>query len=195
MKDDELQRLLEEIRAGKAGAFDRFYEEFGRRLVPFFIRHGLCPRVEDAEDLAQEAIFKIWGFLREGNQRFDSVASLRSYVMMTVRSVAIDWQRRIRRTSLDVPLDDESGLRTLQNLESTSRVHQQIEASQEIRGAIQDLSSNQIRALVLYERDGLTYAEIAQIEGCSVGAVRSRLEEARRKIAKRLAGQHDISEP
>jgi RNA polymerase sigma-70 factor (ECF subfamily) len=193
MKDDELKQLLEEIRAGKARAFDRFYDEFGRRLVPFFIRHGFCLKIEDAEDLTQDVIFKVWGLLGKGTLRFDSVAHLIAYVMKVARSVAIDWQRRVRQTSLDVSLDDDVSLGNLENLKSTSRVHQQIEASQEIEAAIQDLSINQRRALILRERNGLTYAEIAELEGCTVEAVRGRLDQARQKIAKRLARQHDIS--
>jgi len=193
MKDDELKQLLEEIRAGKARAFDRFYDEFGRRLVPFFIRHGFCLKIEDAEDLTQDVIFKVWGLLGKGTLRFDSVAHLIAYVMKVARSVAIDWQRRVRQTSLDVSLDDDVSLGNLENLKSTSRVHQQIEASQEIEAAIQDLSINQRRALIRRERNGLTYAEIAELEGCTVEAVRGRLDQARQKIAKRLARQHDIS--
>src|SRR5690348_10602955 len=117
MEDREVKTVLNEIRAGSSDAFEQFYGEFGSHLVPFFLRTGLAVRVQDAEDLAQETLIKVWGILGTGTQQFDSVAGLKKYVMLVARSVAIDWIRRIRAGVLDVPLeDDERGKAALQTM-------------------------------------------------------------------------------
>jgi RNA polymerase sigma-70 factor, ECF subfamily len=196
MKDHELKKLLNDIRAGSSAAFDRFYQEFGRQVVPFLIGKRLVDNLQDAEDLAQDTLLKIWRILHTGDKRFEIVAALRKYVMTTAQNAAIDRKRRpISTSGLDSPLDDEErGKGPQQTLEVVDRIHEGIEAGSTIRAALKNLTNKQRRAILFYERDSLSYDEIAQIEKCTKGAVRSRLAEAREKIANWLAQQHDVSE-
>jgi RNA polymerase sigma factor (sigma-70 family) len=190
MEDHELKSLLKEIRAGNPDAFERFYLEFVRRLVPFFTRHfGVA--LDDAQDLTHDVMLRIWSSLRTGTQEFGSVGSLRSYVRKAAGSALLDWQRRLAR-SAEVPLEDqadEASLPTPQRLRITNPIQDVIEAD----AAVAELTDTQWRAFILFERYGLTYLEIAEVERCTEAAVRGRLEQARAKIAKWLDQQHDIS--
>jgi len=196
MEDHELKTLLNDIRAGSSDAFDWFYQEFGRQVVPFLIGKRLVDNLQDAEDLAQDTLLKIWQILQTGDQRFEAVASLRKYVMTIAKNAAIDRKRRpISTSGLDVPLDNEGrGKGPQQTLEVVDRIHEGIEAGSVVEAALKNLTENQRRAILFHERDSLSYEEIAQIEKCTKGAVRSRLAEAREKIANWLAQQHDVSE-
>ena len=60
------------------------------------------------------------------------------------------------------------------------------ERSRQISDALQSLPDNQRMALVLKRYDDLSYAEIAQIIGCSVSAVESLLVRAKRTLQEEL---------
>ena len=60
------------------------------------------------------------------------------------------------------------------------------ERSRQISDALQSLPDNQRMALVLKRYDDLSYAEIAQIIGCSVSAVESLLVRAKRTLQEKL---------
>jgi RNA polymerase sigma-70 factor (ECF subfamily) len=66
------------------------------------------------------------------------------------------------------------------------RLLEQKELSQAIQKAIDELPEEQRLALVLCDLEGLSYKEIAQILGCSVEAVKSRLFRARSTLRKKL---------
>jgi DNA-directed RNA polymerase specialized sigma24 family protein len=66
----------------------------------------------------------------------------------------------------------------------------QRELSQELWSAIQTLDSEFRAALVLFDVEGLSYGEIAEIEGVPIGTVRSRLSRARARIRRHLSASH-----
>lgn len=69
---------------------------------------------------------------------------------------------------------------------SPERLLEQKELAEAIQKAIDELPEEQRVALVLCDLEGLSYKEIAQILGCSVEAVKSRLFRARSTLRKKL---------
>jgi RNA polymerase sigma-70 factor (ECF subfamily) len=69
---------------------------------------------------------------------------------------------------------------------SPERMLEQKELAEAIQKAIDELPEEQRVALVLCDLEGLSYKEIAQILGCSVEAVKSRLFRARSALRKKL---------
>jgi RNA polymerase sigma-70 factor (ECF subfamily) len=73
------------------------------------------------------------------------------------------------------------------------RTLEQRENEQRVRRALASLTAEQREAILLSRYQGLSYAEIAQIAGCSEGAVKTRVframetleEDARRRGARR----------
>ena len=189
MEDHELDSFFREILAGTPEAFERFYLEFIRPLIPFLTRRwGLA--LDDAEDVTHDVMLRVWASLRKGTQEFSSVARLRGYVKKAAQSVLIDSHRLPRFVVVQSEEDeDEKFAQTPEALRVTNRVQELIEAE----AAFAELTDTQWRAFILYERYGLTYREIAEVERCRDIAIRGRLEQARAKIAKWLDQQHDVS--
>ncbi len=141
---------------------------------------------EDALDVAQEAFAKAFASL----SNFKGDASFTTWMHRIVVNLAIDCLRRRRRGDpteyddrLAVPEDGEHGPAAPDDPETTLG-----------RRQVQSLLSRGIAALppahravlILREIEGLSYEEIAQAVGCSLGTVMSRLFYARRKLQKVL---------
>ena len=60
-----------------------------------------------------------------------------------------------------------------------------------IEQALARLSNEHREAIVLREVQGLEYREIAEVTGCSIGTVMSRLYYARRKLQSLLSDDHE----
>jgi RNA polymerase sigma-70 factor (ECF subfamily) len=63
------------------------------------------------------------------------------------------------------------------------------ERQKAVQAALAALPSEFRIPLVLKEIDGLKYQEIAEIIGCPIGTVRSRIHRARAELRQRLASQ------
>jgi RNA polymerase sigma factor (sigma-70 family) len=66
---------------------------------------------------------------------------------------------------------------------------EQRENEQRVRKALGALTPEQREAILLSRYQGLSYAEIAQIAGCSEGAVKTRVFRAMETLKKALAGE------
>jgi RNA polymerase sigma-70 factor (ECF subfamily) len=59
---------------------------------------------------------------------------------------------------------------------------------QELKGAINTLSPEHREVLLLWALEGFSYKEIAEVCGCAIGTVMSRLYRARQQVSEKLAG-------
>jgi RNA polymerase sigma-70 factor, ECF subfamily len=66
---------------------------------------------------------------------------------------------------------------------------------EELREALQELPDDQREAVILVGAVGMIYEEAAEICGCAVGTVKSRVHRAREKLAQLLAieDEHDLA--
>ncbi|HZD53346.1 MAG TPA: sigma-70 family RNA polymerase sigma factor, partial [Woeseiaceae bacterium] len=60
-----------------------------------------------------------------------------------------------------------------------------------LRGALLELPARDRSAIALAYIEGLSLAEVARIEGCAVGAIKTRLHRARRRLAELLENEID----
>jgi RNA polymerase sigma-70 factor (ECF subfamily) len=136
---------------------------------------SLSSNWNDADDITQEALIK--AFRSFGT--FDGRAALSTWLYTVARSSAVDWHRsRIGKPRGDVPLTD--------SLVDGAEGHDELLASKEgvhrLRAAISALDDKHRAVLVLFDIEGLSYQEIAEIEGVPLGTVRSRLSRARAEL-------------
>jgi RNA polymerase sigma-70 factor (ECF subfamily) len=139
----------------------------------------------DGEDLVQETYVRALGALA----RFDG-RNLKAWLFKILRNAFIDLYRKQRQhpTSggLDTIRDDPEGPVDAELLRDDLEIQQlrRLVAS-EIEAALMTLSED-ARTVVLLDLEGLTEVEVAEILGCAVGTVKSRLSRARMMLRRQL---------
>jgi RNA polymerase sigma factor (sigma-70 family) len=178
LSDQELMRL---VQAGDFSPASEIYDRYSSRIYNFayrFLRNS-----EAAEDATQEVFVKM---LKHANQ-FHGDAKLSTWLF----SITANWCRDYLRKSDNKAKEAEDVLLTLpasSELAPDRRLEQR-ENEQRIQKALTALTPEQREAILLSRYQGLSYAEIAQISGCSEGAVKTRVFRAMETLKKALTGE------
>jgi RNA polymerase sigma-70 factor (ECF subfamily) len=172
-------RLLGAARRGDENSFLSLYRRHRTPLFRFAWR--LTGSVAAAEDVTQECFLA----LLEGAVFHDDRGSLRAYLFGVTRNLALK-RVRLSGRECDEPEDAEAPPEQLDALLTAER-------SEAVARAVAALPALQREALILFEYEGLSLEEIAEVAGADVGAVKARLHRARETLRRRLAPL--ISEP
>lgn len=170
--------LLAEAANGDGTAFQILYERYRDPIFRFAYR--LLGSVEAAEDVAQDCFLSL---IKEPG-RFDATrASLRTYLYAAARNQAIKRYHSLGRETGIEELADEPRI-----AERHSPMTQVLdgELASEVEQAIASLPPLQREALVLFEYEELSLAEIATVVGADANTVKARLFRAREKLRARL---------
>lgn len=172
------ERLLEKAANGETAAFQVLYERYRDPIFRFAYR--MLGSTEAAEDVAHDCFLSL---IKEPG-RFDSErASLRTYLYAAARNQAVRRYQNFNRESAIDDFPDE--FRVPENHEPSQKVLD-AELAAEVGRAIASLPPLQREALVLFEYEDLSLAEIAAIVGADSNAVKARLFRARDKLRASL---------
>ena len=168
------ERLLARAGDGDEEAFLELYQR--HRLPVFRFAYRLLGSVESAEDVTHDCFLSL---IRTPGNFQPRRASLRTYLFAAARNLALKHFRSLRReTTLD-ELTEEPGVAEKQ--QPLAKLLNE-ELIGQIRDAVVNLPPLQREALVLFEYEGLSMSEIANIVGAEVGAVKARLYRARERL-------------
>jgi RNA polymerase sigma-70 factor (ECF subfamily) len=171
-------QLLEKAGRGDQSAFLELYDRHRGPIFRFAYR--LLGSVERAEDVTHDCFL---GLIRKP-QNFDpSRASLRTYLYAAARNQAM---KQFRTDGREAALDDLNEDPIVPVREEPLRQLLDRELSEKVREAVTALPPLQREALVLFEFDGLSLSEIAEVVGADVGAVKARLHRARERLKNTL---------
>lgn len=131
----------------------------------------LCHDVEQAEDLAQEAMLKAW----QCREQFQPGTNLRAWLATILRN---RFYSQGRRRKWQADYDQEIIERTLVAPDDQSTTVE----LEDVRRALAMLPAFQREALILVGAGGMSYEEVAQIAGCPLGTVKSRVRRARDEL-------------
>ena len=141
----------------------------------------LCGDPAAADDLAQDAMMKAW----DARASFQMGTNMKAWTFMILRNQFYSEKRRSWRQS---QLDQEAAERTLVAVDDPEAPV----ALDELRQGLAMLPPEQREALILVGAGGFAYEEAAEICGCAVGTVKSRVSRARRALHAILeGGQYD----
>jgi RNA polymerase sigma-70 factor (ECF subfamily) len=184
--------LVERSRSGDTDAFAKLVDRYQQRV--FWVARGMLGNDEDARDAAQEAFIRVYRSL----ERFDLRLKFYTWLYQIVVNLCIDARRKRARSRTD-PIDettheDADHASTLDVSPWRPGTHpaqnaQNRELAGQIQKALDKLSDNHRRILVLREVDGLSYEELAELLGISKGTVMSRLFHARQNMQKMLRNE------
>lgn len=177
--------MIRRARAGDPLAFEeliRPHLDSVRRFVFSFSSNW-----QDADDITQEALIKAF----RAFPSFDGRAAVSTWLYTVARTAAIDWHRsRISRRGECDLLAPEShpGTQMQRGQDDAVAGKQEVER---LWAAIQRLDDRSRVPLVLFEIEGLSYDEIAEVEQVPVGTIRSRLSRARQHLREALEDPSD----
>ncbi len=124
-----------------------------------------------ADDLAQDAMMKAW----DARASFQMGTNMKAWTFMILRNQFYSEKRRAWRQT---QLDQEAAERTLIAVDDPEAPV----ALDELRLGLAGLPPEQREALILVGAGGFAYEEAAEICGCAVGTVKSRVSRARRAL-------------
>lgn len=148
------------------------------RLIPNLraFAVSLCGDIERADDLVQETLLKAWNHL----DSFQEGTNLRAWLFTILRNTYFSECRRRRRE-----VEDRDGSKA-----ADLSVHPEQQGHldmQDFRRALDILPLDQREALILVGAAGFSYEEAAEISGCAVGTIKSRVNRARSKLTDLLS--------
>ena len=127
----------------------------------------------DADDLVQDTLIKAW----TNREKFEPGTNLRAWMFTILRNTYYTAVVRRRREVRD---EDGAHARTL-----TAPPSQEWGlAMQSLQQALDQLPAEHREALVLVGAAGLSYEEAAEICGCALGTIKSRVNRARARLLK-----------
>ena len=184
--------LVRRAQNGDVAAFETLIEDYQKRI--FSIAYRMIQHQEDAADLTQEVIVKIFKNL----DKFKGDAKFSTWVYRIATNTCLDEIKKARRHtiySLDKEIETEEGSIAAQ-LPDTAPTPEEAAERKDLKkaiyAAIEELGKEHKQVIVLRDLHGLAYEEIADILQCSVGTVKSRISRARGNLKKLLAKNREL---
>lgn len=139
---------------------------------------SLCGSREMADDLVQETMLKAWA----ARKRFQAGTSIQAWTHTILRNL---FRSQMRRTRFTGEWDDA---KAEEILSAPANQDQYMQLS-DLQRALLQLPAAQREALILVGAGGFAYEEAAEICGCAIGTVKSRVARARTAVERMLTGQ------
>lgn len=177
MTDPELTAV---VLSGDKAAFEELVRRYRNdvfRLAYHFLRNR-----EEAWDASQEIFIKAYRAL----SRFRGDAAMKTWLMRITANHCKDIfkKRRLKTVAIEDVGDHHAAANSTA---SPDRALEAKETGAAIEQALEQLSHKHRSAFVLREYEGLSYEQMAEVMGCNMGTVMSRLHHARRKLRVALA--------
>jgi RNA polymerase sigma-70 factor (ECF subfamily) len=185
-------RRPEEPRSAEQTAFlERAIEHYGKATYNFAYR--LTGNEADARDLTQEAFIRVYRAWKS----FQPGTSFLSWVYRIVTNLYRDELRRRKgRFQEEIPEDNApQGYGGRQPL-AVDSIEEYVERqlSEPLSRSLRKLSPDQRQVIILADIEEYSYQEIADIMGCSIGTVRSRLHRARALLRRLVLQEYERSQ-
>jgi RNA polymerase sigma-70 factor, ECF subfamily len=161
---------------------DRLFRDQLVALLPSLraFSRGLCRHREMADDLAQDTMMRAWA----ARASYTQGSNFRAWMFMIMRN---QFYTTLRKNSRTTSLDPEVAERVL----IAAPAQQNGINVDDVAKALQRLPAEQREVLLLIGANGLSYEEAAEIIGCAIGTVKSRLARGRAALSVLIDGPAD----
>lgn len=183
--DAEDKKKVDEFLAGDVRAFEFLFDKYREkvyRIAYRFVRHR-----EDALEVTQDVFLRVY----RGLPKFRTNSKFFTWLYRVTANRAIDFTRsRKSRAAVEVEAQILEATASLPPGRSASpdpsAVAQERELEELLQEAVQHLSEKHRTVFLLHAMENLSYREIAEVMGSSMGTVMSRLFYARKKLQEAL---------
>ena len=176
--------LARALLAGEPGAFDRFVEVFQSKVFQYSFL--MCGQREDAEEVAQEALMKVF----ESLDQLRDPDRVKPWVFRIAKNACLMKRRKsifapAHELSLDAP--EEGAIQVPDTANLPDRRVLDEEAAEQLRLAIIELPETLRSVVLLRDLEELSTEDTAEILAISTDAVKTRLHRARLALRRTLA--------
>ena len=177
--------LLELMNAGDERGLSALYRRRARDIHGFALQ--MCGSQAIADDVTQEVFMAL---IREPRNYDPQKGSLHAFLLGVARNHVL---RRLRRERFYVSIEENPQERTTESgpLENYAKG----ETIESVRNAILTLPERYREVVVLCDLQELSYQETAEVLGCAVGTIRSRLHRARALLIEKLRPSREDETP
>jgi RNA polymerase sigma-70 factor (ECF subfamily) len=171
--------IVKQVQAGDVAAFDKLILKYRERL--FGVIYNLTANREDTADLTQDAFIKAFQSIK----RFQGNCSFFTWLYKIAVNTTLSHLRKNRLRSffsLEKIQEDGTNAQILEQLTDKRGADRDTylkELQEKLNEALQKLSIPHRTVITLFEIDGMSHSEIAEVMDCSEGTVRSRLHYAK----------------
>ncbi len=179
------QQIVERVQRGDKQAFNLLVTKYQRKIMNVVSRY--VSNSGDIADVVQEVFISAYRFLPSFRNDSAFYTWLYRIAVNTAKNYLTSNGRR--SPGVEVDIDDaeqyDSG-EALRDIASPERLLSSDQVRKTVVNALQSLPEDLRTVITLREIEGLSYEEIADVTGCPVGTVRSRIFRAREVIDNHL---------
>jgi RNA polymerase sigma-70 factor (ECF subfamily) len=176
----EETELISRCQRGDQEALKGIFEKYQKKV--YRIAFGVVRQREEALDIVQEVFIKLFRSIKN----FKGRSQFYTYLYRMTMNTAIDHARKTGKQSMS-SLDEEGSFEPSDELEKgPERILLQKELEERVKLAMEKLPPEQRAAIIFKDVEGLSYQEMAEAMGCSIGTVMSRLHYGRKRMQELL---------
>lgn len=171
--EEQLELLVLRCQVGDNPAFEELFDQFQPRLKYFVRRLNNTDR--DVEDILQD----VWLAVLKKIHQLREPKSFSVWIYRIARNKVLG---KFRKKEKFVPLWEEE----LATEPATEQSDFAAENAEKVHDALNDIQPQHREVLTLRFIEEMTYQAIAEIIGCSIGTVKSRIHYAKQSLRKQL---------
>ena len=184
------EELVARSRGGDAESFNQLVLRWERPI--YALAYRVIGREEDARDVCQETFLRAFRAL----PGFKGQAKFSSWLYRIALNLCRDWMRRQRRApvvQMPVGVDPIEMASERGPVESIETLVERQELSKVVAEAMALLPEEQRTAIILKEYHGMTFQEIADLQGCPLSTVKTRLYQGLSVLRRHLEKQGQMA--
>ena len=170
------KHILARARRGELDALEELVRQYEKRVYAVALRSSGSP--EDAADITQEVFLRAWRSI----ESFRGDSGFSTWLFRITMNLCVDHARHKNAQPQTQPLvvGEEDAERPIPDTAPTPEEHlENSELGRELAAALDEVSEEHRRIVLLRDVSGLSYTEIAEVLEISEGTVKSRLSRAR----------------
>lgn len=186
MRDKQEEILIKKAKRGDLRAFEELITHY--EPIVYNIIYRMMNNIDDTYDLSQETFIKVYKKIYQ----FDGKSKFSTWLYRIATNTCLDEIRRRKGKdtfSIDQTIELEDGQIPSQQVDKNENVEEKIldkEKKQIIQEALNEMNESHRVILVMRDIKNLSYEEISEILGLSLGTVKSRISRARQALKKVL---------
>jgi RNA polymerase sigma-70 factor (ECF subfamily) len=169
--------IIEACKQGDRDAFRELFEAHKDRVYTIAFHYSGDEAM--AHDVTQQVFLKLFTSINQ----FHENSQFTTWLYRIVANACTDEHRKRRRF---VPFSPEIEVKSMVGRGSQEEAYQRRQVADSVRGAIAELTPKLRLPILLKYVEGLSYDEIAESLGVSIGTVSSRLNRGHKMLARKL---------